>query len=233
MKISPVVIALSVCLNTFSGSVSATDSAMVIPDLPNTPRVAKGLPGEEGVVSMGVGSESSSTNNLASKGNFITVNRPLSLESIAVYLEDVPAGTTIEWAVYESPTFDGTFTKVWETSRTVTESNGYFSSGPVMVDLQPGTYYWLGGYWDQEVTYGFSNSQPGAPLTFPVGASSMTYHARNGAYSTLPGPGTFEGDIQSTGAPYWQRYVFSGSQTSIFYDTMETGNTDAWSLTVP
>ncbi len=111
--------------------------------------------------------------------------------------------------------------------------DGYFDSPAAMVALEPEWYYWLGGRWGQEVTYRFSNSQPGAPLTFPVGTASMTYHGRVASISTLPGPDTFESDSHSTNSPYWQRYIFSGSQTSIFYDTMETGDTGAWSSTVP
>jgi hypothetical protein len=157
-------------------------------------------------ICMGVDSDGSSTNNSFSKGNVVSVDAATVLTDISLYLENVPGGTNIWWAVYEANDLAGDFTKIFESSAPTAGGNGYFSSGPISVPLQVGMYYWIGGFWDQPVTYFFSNTMPGAPQYFPFGGGTMTYHERRGAYSTLPGPPTFSGG-GSTNAPYWQCYT--------------------------
>lgn len=181
---------------------------------------------------LGGNSDAGATDMGSSKGNIVTVSATSTLEAFELYLTSVTGGTTLYWMVYESATLDGTYTKIWEGSRTVTAINGYFSSGPVMIDLQPGMFYWLGGFWDQNVTYWFSNTAPGGPLDFPLDGGTLTYHRRQGAFNTLPPPGTFPGG-GVTNAPYWQRYVFSGSLNSIFYDGFDIGDSSVWAITKP
>lgn len=181
----------------------------------------------------GKNSDTSTTGESSCKVNTLSVSTPQNLEAIEFYLTAVQDNTTLYWFVYESSSIDGTYTKVWETSRTVTETRGYFSSGPVMVDLVPGMYYAIGGYWDQPVTYWYSNTLPGGPLDFPLDNGTLTYHNRMGAFSTLPPPPTFPGGSSTSNSPYWQRYVFSGSLSSIFYDGFDIGDTSIWTVTAP
>ena len=154
---------------------------------------------------MGEGSDGSATNNSYSKGNTVSVDTAMTLDTIGIYLTGVAAGTNIEWAAYEGDTLTGTFNQVYASSGSVAGGDGYFDSGPVGITLQPGKFYWLGGFWDQPVTYWYSNTMPGAPQTFPTAYGTMTYHSRKGAYGTFPGPLTFSGS-GSTNAPYWQHY---------------------------
>ena len=186
-----------------------------------------------GIATPGEGVDASSTNSSSSKGNVVTVTQPQTLDSIGLYLTDDVDGTDLWWAVYESDELYGTYTKIWESSRTVSASDGYFYSGPVVIDLEPGRYYWLGGFWNLPVTYYYSNSMPGAPQTFPFADGGLFYHERLGAYSTLPGPTTFVNAGGSVNSPYWQRYVAYGHRLSVFSDGFETGATDVWSSTVP
>jgi len=149
----------------------------------------KGFPGKEGVAALGAASESHANDNGASKGNLVTVSRPMSLDTMSVYLEDVPSGTTIEWAVYGTEgAIESTYTKLKAVSLTVNGGAGYFSSPAIGVVLRPGWTYWLGAYWDQPVTYFYSNTIPSAPLTFELEFGDLIYHGRKGAYNTFPGP---------------------------------------------
>lgn len=182
---------------------------------------------------LGENSDGSSTNASFSKANTLSVSTPQTLESFELYLTGVADNTTLYWYVYESPTMLGTYTKIWESSRIVTATSGYFSSGPVMVDLVPGMYYVVGGFWDLPVTYWFSNTLPGAPLQFPLDDGILTYHNRQAPFNTLPPPATFPGDPGSPNSPYWQRYVFSGSLGSLFYDGVDIGNSSNWDVTQP
>ncbi len=184
-------------------------------------------------VTPGDGDDSSSYDNDSSKGNVITVSETQTLEAIELYLHQVLDGTTLEWAVYESDTLTGPYTQVWETSRVVNAGEGYFSSGPVMLTLEAAKYYWIGGFWDHDLGYYYSNSAPGAPLDFALGEGTMSYLGRLGPYATFPGPVEFSSIGPVENAPYQQRYIFSGSQTSLFYDSLETGSTSAWSSTSP
>lgn len=185
------------------------------------------------VVTPGDGDDNHGDDNTASKGNIITVSESQTLEAIELYLGLVADGTTLEWAVYEADALSGPYTRIWETTRVVNAGAGYFSSGPIMIDLAPTKYYWLGGFWDSAVRYYFSNSAPDAPLDFSLGNGTMTYNGRLGAYSTFPGPDNFSSVDPSSSAPYQQRYIFSGSQNSLFYDNLETGSTSAWTSTSP
>ncbi len=166
-------------------------------------------PASADVVVMGENSDDSSTGNSHSKGNVVSVDSPVACAGIGLYLENVPANTNLLWAVYESDAFDGTFDKVFEITQQVAGGTGYFDSPVMDVPLSVGKFYWLGGFWDQPVTYFYSNTMPGGPLYFDYGSGTMTYHARKGAFSTFPGPPQFSGS-PSTNAPYWQRYDLGG-----------------------
>jgi hypothetical protein len=60
----------------------------------------------------------------------------------------VPANRQVRWAVFESPTGEGSFRKKFEIERTVTAAAGldFHSSGPIDVLLVGGYWYGLGYY---------------------------------------------------------------------------------------
>ena len=165
-------------------------------------------PASADMIIMGENSPDSSTNHSYSKGNVVSVDATMTLDTIGVYLTNVAAGTNVEWAVYEAPVIDGTYTQLLGLQDTVAGGSGYFDSGSMGVQLDPGSFYWLGGFWDQDVTYWFSNQGGGPPVNFPTSYGTMTYLGRKGAYSTFPGPVSFTGGPSSgaTTGPYWQRY---------------------------
>ncbi len=167
------------------------------------------------------------------KGNIFTLNESRTLEAIESYLDNVPADTTLTFLVYSSPAFTGTYTKIFESSRTFNEGEGYFSSGPVMLTLDPGVYYWVGSYWDNYTRYYFSNTLAGAPLTYSLGDASMTYHGRTTAGFTLPAPATVDINSTSQNSPYQLRYIFSGSVGAVFHDGLETSDLRAWTSSTP
>ena len=156
---------------------------------------------------LGEDSDGSATNNTWSKGNMVTVDTPAALTEIAVYLENVQPGTNVWWFVYESDTLTGTYEKRHESFAATAGGNGYFASDPMMVQLEPGKYYWLGCFWDQAVTYFYSNTLPGPPLYFDYGFGTLEYHGRDGTFQTLPAPATFDGNPGTATAPYWQCYT--------------------------
>lgn len=165
-------------------------------------------PASADIIIMGENGGSSSTNSSFSKGNVVSVDSAMTLDTVGIWLTGVAQGTSVEWAVYESATLTGTYTKVAFEQAAVAGGDGYFDSGSLGVSLVPGKFYWLGGFWDQNVTYYFDNSGGGPPVNFPTAFGTVTYLGRKGAYSAFPGPGSFSGGPANgpTVAPYWQRY---------------------------
>lgn len=170
------------------------------------------------MINMGVGSVSSATNSSYSKGNVVSVDSTMTLDTIGVYLTNVAAGTGVEWAVYEAAVIGGPYSQVAKLQGSVTGGSGYFDSGSLGVTLSTGKFYWLGGFWDRNVTYWFDNlAGTGPPINFSTSYGTMTYLGRKGAYNTFPGPATFTGGPSSgsTTGPYWQRYNVVPEPTSL------------------
>ena len=134
-------------------------------------------PASADLIIMGENSPDSATNNSYSKGNVVSVDSTMTLDTIGVYLSGVAPGTNVEWAVYESTTIDGTYTQVGSLQDTVAGGTGYFDSGSMGVQLDPGKFYWLGGFWDLPVTYWYSNQGGGPPVNFVTPFGTVTYLA--------------------------------------------------------
>jgi len=86
-------------------------------------------------------------------------------------------GATIHYAVMESDTESGTYTKVWERLRYAgdTTPGGYYSSGPVNIRLRSGKYYVMIAGWNSS-TYYYYGGSAGFPFDTSFG------QALGGAY---------------------------------------------------
>jgi hypothetical protein len=164
----------------------------------------------------------------SAKGNIISVDAESQLETIGIYLSEVPEGTRLCWSVYFSWITDGFYQKKSETCRTVAGGDGYFYSDPIDLTMGNGYFYWIGATADQPVRYHYSNRTPLPPLEARLASSVLTYQRRMTPYSTIEGPNSFNGNPDFY-PPYRQRYLFSGSVSFIFADSFDSGNLDAWS----
>jgi len=66
------------------------------------------------------------------------------LTGAALFWELFAASGSRTEDVSDNPAENGTYTKIFDSSRTVNEGDGFFSSGPVMLTLDAGVYYLIG-----------------------------------------------------------------------------------------
>jgi subtilisin family serine protease len=111
------------------------------------------------------------------RGNVYRVTDRTTLKEIKSY-HAVSAPTEFRFAVYQSTTQTGTYTRIFDglpdTSGTGT---GFVSSGPISVQLDSGMYYMIGAGWLGSVTY-----YNGAPIPKPVGFGSALCGASVSSY---------------------------------------------------
>ncbi|MCO4773092.1 MAG: proprotein convertase P-domain-containing protein, partial [Deltaproteobacteria bacterium] len=103
------------------------------------------------------------------RGNKYFVTTSVDVDTIAMYL-DAPAGTTLNWVVYESATELGTYTLL-STTTTTAPGGGrqWLVSDPIGTALTAGNYYVLGAHWGPtSVGYTYEVS-PALPVLAPFG----------------------------------------------------------------
>lgn len=112
----------------------------------------------------------------SAKVNLLDVTTSRWLTEMEWYL-DIPAGTnTLTWFVYRHHSRDGLATLEWTQSLTVTGGGGpgWYSSGPLLLQLAAGNHYGLGLSYSGPLTYYFDIAQPGAALSFGTWQRGMT-----------------------------------------------------------
>jgi subtilisin family serine protease len=121
----------------------------------------------------------SSTSSGLVRGNRYFATRRTTLKEIKSY-HVIGTSTQMIFAVYESTTPTGVFTRIYNGSPITTGTGtGFFSSGPISVQLDSGKYYLIGAGWQGSITYYYSTS-----ATTPVGFGS----ALSGFTSSYPPP---------------------------------------------
>lgn len=110
------------------------------------------------------------------KVNLLDVTASRWLTEMEWYL-DIPAGAnTLTWFVYRHHSRNGLATLEWTQSVTVTGGGGpgWYSSGPLLLQLAAGNHYGLGLAFSSPLTYSFDIGQPAAAFSFGNWQRGMT-----------------------------------------------------------
>ncbi len=107
------------------------------------------------------------------RGNRYLAARRTILKEIKSY-HVINTSTQMQFAVYESTTPTGVFNRIFNSAPVTTGTGtGFFSSGPIGVQLDSGKYYLIGASWQGTVTYYNSSSTP-TPVGFGSALSGFT-----------------------------------------------------------
>ncbi|OPL18373.1 MAG: hypothetical protein AVO35_05880 [Candidatus Aegiribacteria sp. MLS_C] len=149
-------------------------------------------------------SNSSSATGRA-KGNSYQVDMAVTLEEMEFWLSFTTT-QTITTYVFECPQEFGTYTEVYRASESVVGTGpGWYSSGPVSIDLESGYHYIIAVSWDGTLTYYYD--------TGDSQAVSFGYHTHGYALGYDPLPSSFE-STSNDQAIYHQRLTTSSLSLS-------------------
>ncbi len=113
------------------------------------------------------------TGSALMRGNRFFAARRTTLKEIKSY-HVISTSTQMQFAVYESTTPTGVFNRIFNSTPVTTGTGtGFFSSGPISVQLDSGKYYLIGASWQGSVTYYNSTSSP-TPVGFGSALSGFT-----------------------------------------------------------
>ncbi len=121
-----------------------------------------------------IGTNASTFNGSSlTRGNRYFASRRTTLKEIKSY-HVINTSTQMQFAVYESTTPTGVFNRIFNSAAITTGTGtGFFSSGPISVQLDSGKYYLIGASWQGTVTYYNSTSSP-TPVGFGSALSGFT-----------------------------------------------------------
>jgi len=133
------------------------------------------------------------------RGNNWYANESVTINEIEMYL-GISSSTTLYWFVYENPTANGNFMKIFETSTTSGTGQKFYSSGDISIELEAGKYYLMGAWWGStSVIYGrgneivpfnvsFGKLQTGIPSSPTASTPPDTWNFIYSGYSPDYGP---------------------------------------------
>ncbi len=148
---------------------------------------------------IGTSASTFSGSNLV-RGNRYQATRRTTLKEIKSY-HVISTATQMRFAVYESSTPTGSFTRIFDGPPVTTGTGtGFFGSGPISVQLDSGKYYLIGAGWLGSTTYYNSTSS-----VTPVGFGS----ALSGFTATYPPPASVT--ISSTTTAFYRGAVVTTS----------------------
>ncbi|MCD4700648.1 MAG: hypothetical protein K8S24_02205 [Candidatus Aegiribacteria sp.] len=121
---------------------------------------ANTIPGSDGRTIDIVGSSSNSGSGAGrAKGNSYEVNIDIVLDEAEFWL-NFSNTMMLTYYVFTCPDEFGTYTEVYRNSESVTGTGaGWYSSGPVSVDLDAGSHYIIAVSWDGTLTYYFDTGE--------------------------------------------------------------------------
>jgi hypothetical protein len=133
------------------------------------------------------------------RGNQFLVNMRVELRQIELHL-NIADSTELYFFVYEGVGEGGLYTRIHQTY--IADSGtglGWYSSGPIDIQLSAGKYYYIGAAWDKTATYGWG----GDPIPLPASFGELL---RGGGVTIAgyPPPGTINYPIHSQ-RPYYMR----------------------------
>ena len=169
-----------------------------------------------------VGSDTRSATDFAlAKGNSYRVDTTTFLREAEFWLEFSDT-QTLSFYVFQSPVEFGTYNLVWSRTSSVSGVGAsWYSTGPLDVLLEAGNHYIIAVSWDGTMTYFFdtADSEPTSFGAYTHGYASGIHPLGNQITSNA-----------NDQAVYYQRLT---KLMIIFKDGFESGNTAAWSSTVP
>lgn len=146
------------------------------------------------------GTNASNSGNGLAKGNAYRVDTSVTLLMAEFYL-NFSNSQTLQFYVYESPVEFGTYTQIFTVSETVAGTGeGWYSSGPIGIELVSGMYYVMAVSWSGSCQY-YYNTGDSQPTSF--GAEVYGY-----ATGTHPLPASFDTSSNDQ-AIYFQRLTTS------------------------
>jgi hypothetical protein len=135
------------------------------------------------------------------RGNHFLVHQRTALREIELHL-DISSSTDLYFFVYEGSGVTGNYTRIHQTH--IAESGtglGWYSSGPIDVQLSAGKYYYIGAAWENTATYGWGDDS--GPLSASFG------QLLSGGGWTIAGypppPSIFGFDASPSMPPYYMR----------------------------
>ena len=181
-----------------------------------------------GLLEERVGAATSSFNNSAFvRGNRYLATRRTRLKEIKSY-HVIAASTELRFVVYESATPTGSFTRIYDGQPVISGTGtGFFSSGPIDVQLDSGKYYLIGAGWQGTVTYYNTASTP-TPVGFGTALSGFSA-------SGYPPPAAITISSTTTAFYYGAIVTTSGKFLSVsnaFGDTLSGGSWNDHTLTI-
>ncbi|UCF62747.1 MAG: choice-of-anchor D domain-containing protein, partial [bacterium] len=106
------------------------------------------------------------TGTLRDRGNVFQVTTATTLLEHRLYL-DIPTSTPIYFFVYQGTNWNGQFTKVNEVFFANSGTGqGFYSSGPIGVPLEVGSFYYIGASWQGSATYYRGTETTPIPCSF-------------------------------------------------------------------
>ena len=130
------------------------------------------------------GTNSSPTRANSSKASLYAVDTSVLLFEFEMYL-DVPGPENLTFFAYRHHSRSGTATLHWTHQVQVTGGGGpqWYSTGPIFLAMLAGNHYVLGVSWTGSVTYYYSTSSTGTPVSF--GSWQRAHTISNPLPSTL------------------------------------------------
>jgi hypothetical protein len=184
-------------MKTFRGSVSALSLFLMIAAAGETAAQIIDIVGDTSLSAIGAS---------RAKANVYRVDTSTKLRELEVRL-DFSGVQQLTYTVHKSAAEFGTFTQIYANAvPTIGAGQDYYSSGPINVPLQAGSYYMLGVSWPGTLEYYF-DSGPQQATSFgahvhayatgahPLGSSVSTTTDDEAIYNqrltTIPEPATF------------------------------------------
>ncbi len=152
--------------------------------------------------------------SLRDRGNVFHVTTSTTLNEVRFYM-DIPISTQMYFIVYEGNNFTGMYVKIEEIY--ISESGtgeGWYSSGPMDVDLVAGMYYYIGTSWEGTATYGRGNESVPIPTSFGTLETGVS-----GSLAGFPPANTINQTFSGV-SPYFQTIVTGEGFDWLVLDTM-------------
>ena len=113
------------------------------------------------------GTTTASTRTNSAKASLFGVTTSVLLIDYEMYL-DVPAGQTLTFFAYRHHSRSGAASLDWTHQVTVAGGGGaqWYSTGPIALPLIEGNHYAIGVSWPGTLTYHYSTSTTGTPVSF-------------------------------------------------------------------
>ncbi len=151
---------------------------------------------------------------LRDRGNVFHVTTATTLNEVRFYMA-IPVATQMYFVVYQGDNLEGTYTQIEEIYISASGTGqGWYSSGPMDVDLIAGKYYYIGTSWEDSATYGRGNESVPLPTSFGTLETGIP-----GTLAGFPPASTIDQNYSGF-SPYYQTIVTGEDIDWLVLDTM-------------